>query len=567
MFRFESPIYLYLLTLIPLLFLLFALNLRKRRNLLGKLGNWKSVCSLLSNVSEKRVWFKFILLVSALFFLILSLARPQIGTRQKTDTVKGIEVVVALDVSNSMMAQDVKPTRLDKAKQIVSSVCNRLRNDKMALVVFAGNAFLQVPISADNVSITMFLDAVNTGMIPTQGTSINEALSVGNRSFSAQKGVKKALVMITDGEDHEGGIDDAIKELKKNDIKVFVMGIGEPKGAPVIVGGNYLRSMDGQIVISRLNEQMCKDVANRTDGTYIHVDNTNSAQEQLVNELKKLQASEMETTTYSEYNELFPWLAAISLVLLMMEVVVQYRKSRYSEKWERFWEHGNASKLVVFFVMCVTCMPTPAQTVTKIHTHKGNVSFNRKHDSLAIINYKKAIAADQANFKAHYNLGNTYLRQGKGQDAMKEYEKSASYTSSKLMKKTINHNMGCIYYFTKQYDKPVEAFKESLRADPKDNRVRYNLAMAQFMLKKNPGKSSPQPDPQQNKQDKQKNNQDNQNQGKTDAPNQKKPTDGSMSKQNAEQMLRAVQMKERKTQEKLKHKQKPNSRKYLEKNW
>ena len=475
--------------------------------------------------------------------------------------------MVALDVSNSMMAQDVKPTRLDKAKQIVSSVCNRLRNDKMALVVFAGNAFLQVPISADNVSITMFLDAVNTGMIPTQGTSINEALSVGNRSFSAQKGVKKALVMITDGEDHEGGIDDAIKELKKNDIKVFVMGIGEPKGAPVIVGGNYLRSMDGQVVISRLNEQMCKDVANRTDGTYIHVDNTNSAQEQLVNELKKLQASEMETTTYSEYNELFPWLAAISLVLLMMEVVVQYRKSRYSEKWERFWEHGNASKLVVFFVMFVTCMPTPAQTVTKIHTHKGNVSFNRKHDSLAIINYKKAIAADQANFKAHYNLGNTYLRQGKGQDAMKEYEKSASYTSSKLMKKAINHNMGCIYYFTKQYDKAVEAFKEALRADPKDNRVRYNLAMAQFMLKKNPGKSSPQPDPQQNKQDKQKNNQDNQNQGKTDAPNQKKPTDGSMSKQNAEQMLRAVQMKERKTQEKLKHKQKPNSRKYLEKNW
>lgn len=567
MFRFESPIYLYLLTLIPLLFLLFALNLRKRRNLLGKLGNWKSVCSLLSNVSEKRVWFKFILLVSALFFLILSLARPQIGTRQKTDTVKGIEVVVALDVSNSMMAQDVKPTRLDKAKQIVSSVCNRLRNDKMALVVFAGNAFLQVPISADNVSITMFLDAVNTGMIPTQGTSINEALSVGNRSFSAQKGVKKALVMITDGEDHEGGIDDVIKELKKNDIKVFVMGIGEPKGAPVILGGNYLRSMDGQVVISRLNEQMCKDVANRTDGTYIHVDNTNSAQEQLVNELKKLQASEMETTTYSEYNELFPWLAAISLVLLMMEVVVQYRKSRYSEKWKRFWKHGNASKLVVFFVMFATCMPTPAQTVTKIHTHKGNVSFNRKHDSLAIINYKKALAADQANFKAHYNLGNTYLRQGKGQDAMKEYEKSASYTSSKLMKKAINHNMGCIYYFTKQYDKAVEAFKESLRADPKDNRVRYNLAMAQFMLKKNPGKSSPQPDSQQNKQDKQKNNQDNQNQGKTDAPNQKKPTDGSMSKQNAEQMLRAVQMKERKTQEKLKHKQKPNSRKYLEKNW
>ncbi len=184
---------------------------------------------------------------------------------------------------------------------------------------------------------------------------------------------------------------------------------------------------------------------------------------------------------------------------------------------------------------------------------------------MAIINFKKAIASDSTNFKAHYNLGNTYFRQGMGQDAMKEYGKSVAHAPSRLIRKAVNHNMGCIYYFTKQYDKAVESFKESLRADPKDDRVRYNLAMAQYMQKKNPKQPSPQPEPQQSKQDKQDNNHNAHN--TSDSQDRKKKTDGGMSKQNTEQMLRAVQMKERQTQEKLKHKQKPNSRRYLEKNW
>lgn len=565
MLRFESPEYLYVLMAIPALVLLFALNMKKRRRLLCKLGKWEDLKSLFANVSEKRIWVKSSLLASALFLLVISFARPQLGTRQKTDMVTGIEVVVALDVSNSMLAQDVVPTRLDKAKQIVSSLCNRLDNDKIALVVFAGNAFLQVPISADNISVKMFLDAVNTGTIPTQGTSIAEALSVSRRSFTAQKGVKKAIVIITDGEDHEGGEDDIIKELKNNDINVFVLGIGETGGSPVKVGGSYLRDMAGQVVVSRLNEQMCKDIAKRTDGTYIHVDNSASAQEQLLGELNKLQSSELGMVTYSEYEELFPWFAAMALFLLTMEVLVQYRKSHYGEKWKRLWERSDRSRAWTAIVALAFCLTATAQTKTKVQTHKGNVSFNKKQDSLAIINFKKAIASDSTNFKAHYNLGNTYFRQGKGQDAMKEYGKSVAHAPSRLIRKAVNHNMGCIYYFTKQYDKAVESFKESLRADPKDDRVRYNLAMAQYMQKKNPKQPSPQPEPQQSKQDKQDNNHNAHN--TSDSQDRKKKTDGGMSKQNTEQMLRAVQMKERQTQEKLKHKQKPNSRRYLEKNW
>ncbi len=565
MFRFESPEYLYLLIAVPALALLFAFNMKKRRKLLGKLGQWDNVKPLLANVSEKRMWIKVGLLTAALSLLIISLARPQLGTRQKTDVVTGIEVVVALDVSNSMLAQDVTPTRLDKAKQIVSSLCNRLQNDKIALVVFAGNAFLQVPISADNVSVKMFLDLVNTGTIPTQGTSLAEALSVSGRSFTLQKGVKKAIVVITDGEDHEGGEDDVIKDLKNNDINVFVLGIGETKGSPIKVGGNYLRDMNGEVVISRLNEQMCKELANKTNGTYIHVDNSASAQDQLLGDLNKLQSSELGTVSYSEYNELFPWLASIALLLLVIEVLVQYRESDFSKKWRRLWERSDKSRLRMVIVLFALSMTATAQTLTKVQTHKGNVAFNKKQDSLAIIHYKKAIASDSTNFKAHYNLGNTYFRQSKGLDAIKEYKKSAAHSPSKLIKKAINHNMGCVYYFSGQYDKAVDAFKEVLRAEPKDDRVRYNLAMAQYMLKKNPKQSSQKPNPQQQKQNNQNKNQD--SQASPNSQNQNKKSEGGMSKQNAEQMLRAVQMKEQQTQEKLKHKQKPQSRRFPDKNW
>ena len=197
MFRFENSEYLYFLLLIPLFFYLFWLNEKRKRRLMLKMAKAEFVDKLLSEVSHGRVWLKFALAMTALAFMTIALSRPQIGTRLKTNTLSGIEIVLALDVSNSMMAQDVEPTRLDKAKQVVKTLSGKLKENKMALVVFAGNAFLQVPMSADNVSINMFLDAVNTSMVPTQGTSISEALTVSQKSFSSQKGVKRAIVLIT----------------------------------------------------------------------------------------------------------------------------------------------------------------------------------------------------------------------------------------------------------------------------------------------------------------------------------------------------------------------------------
>lgn len=327
MFRFESPEYLYLLIAVPCFVLLFWVNRLVARKRMLKMGRPQYIKAMASEVSDVRVWVKFGLLMGALSLIILMLARPQMGMRMKTDTASGIEVVVAMDVSNSMNAQDVEPTRLEKAKYVLSSLFKRLTNDRVALVAFAGNAFLQMPLSADNVSVDMFMDQMTTNMIPTQGTSIAEALSVCQKSFSEQEHVSRAIVLITDGEDHEGGIEEILAELKDQGVKVYVLGIGSPQGSPIVVGNEYLRDIDGNVVVTKLNEEMCKSIAAEADGTYIHIDNSNSAQEQLVSELKQLQKAKLDTAVYEEYNELFPWLAILAILLLIAEVVLLSKRS------------------------------------------------------------------------------------------------------------------------------------------------------------------------------------------------------------------------------------------------
>lgn len=574
MFRFENPQYLYFLLLIPVLIGLFWLNRRVGRRRLLRLGKPQYVKRLMADVSPKRVWAKFCLLLGALAFLVLALARPQMGMRLKTEQMDGIEVVVAMDVSNSMMATDVSPTRLEKAKQVVLSLCNRLKNDKIALVVFAGDAFLQMPMSADNVSVSMFLDDINTGMIPTQGTSIAEALNVSLGSFSTQKDVKRAVVVITDGEDHEGGVDEALAALKKKGAQVYVMGIGSTKGSPIRIGRDYLRDENGEIVITRLNEQMCRNIAKSANGAYIHIDNTNSAQDELVDDLNRLQRTNLQSDAYEEYNDLFPWMAVVALILLILEVVVQPRRTHYFDSWHLFTArpHGGKTAVLLIGVMMIMgagCQsPTRTNTPVKVQTNKGNIAFHKNADSLSVIHYKKALALDSVNYKAHYNLGNSYLTQGKAEEAVKEYEKSLQCNPTNIIKAAAYHNIGVINQSAQRYDEAIEAYKHSLRAFPRDDRTRYNLALCQRLRKKSPNQNQQQQQQQQNKnnqQDKQQQQQSPQQQQSQQQQQQSQRED--MSKQNAEQMLRAVQMKERDTQQKLKRKQVPATRRRLEKNW
>ena len=320
MFRFESPAYLWLLWSIPVLAIIrFVCYILRQKKLL-RFGEMSLVYRLMPNVSKIRPSVKFWLSVAALALMIVMLARPQMGSKISHEERNGIETIIAMDISNSMLAEDVVPSRLQKSKMLVENLVDHFTNDKIGLVVFAGDAFVQLPITTDYVSAKMFLQDINPSLIQTQGTDIARAISLSMNSFTQQKGLGKAIILITDGEDHEGGALEAAKEAKKKGINVFILGVGSSNGAPIPLGnGDYMRDNAGNTVMTALNEQMCRDVAKAGSGTYIHVDNTSDAQEKLNDELSRLQKGETDNVVYSEYNEQFQAFALLALILLIIE--------------------------------------------------------------------------------------------------------------------------------------------------------------------------------------------------------------------------------------------------------
>lgn len=328
MFRFENPAFLYLLIIIPVFILIRLLGIRKRKRKLKKFGDIELVKQLMPDVSYSRRALKFWLMMAALALIIVMLARPQMGTKISQEKRSGIEVIISLDISNSMRAEDVVPSRLDKSKMLIENMVDNFTNDKVGLVVFAGDAFIQLPITSDYVSAKMFLQNVDPSLIATQGTDLAGVIDLSSKSFTQQDKVGRAILIITDGEDHEGGAIEAAKKARKNGIRVFVLGVGSPKGSPVPDGnGGYMKDNTGQEVMSALNEDMCKQIAEAGGGAYIHVDNTSLAQRQLNDELTRLQKGDLSSVIYSEYDEQFQAVGILVLLLLVIETLILERKN------------------------------------------------------------------------------------------------------------------------------------------------------------------------------------------------------------------------------------------------
>ena len=328
MFRFEDPTYLYLLILLPFLIFIRIWGVRKRKKQLAKFGDPALLKQLMPNVSMARREVKFWLMTSAVALLIIMLARPQMGTKINQEQRQGIEVIIALDISNSMKAEDVAPSRLDKSKMLIENLVDNFTNDKIGLIVFAGDAFVQLPITSDYVSAKMFLQNITPELIAAQGTNLAEAIDLSSHSFTKQEKVGRAIIVITDGEDHEGGVEKVAKAAKKNGIRIFVLGVGSAKGAPIPDGnGGYMKDKTGQEVMSALNEDMCKQIAAAGGGAYIHVDNNNIAQRQLDNEIAKLQKGDIMNVVYSEYDEQFQAVGILLLLVLIIETILLESKN------------------------------------------------------------------------------------------------------------------------------------------------------------------------------------------------------------------------------------------------
>lgn len=328
MLKFEDPTYFWLLWIIPLLAVVRIGVLWQRCKRLQKIGDAALLKQLMPDVSKARREWKFGLLMAAIALMVVMLARPQMGSKVSNDKRNGIETIIAIDISNSMLARDVVPSRLDKSKMLVENLVDNFTNDKIGLVVFAGDAFVQLPITSDYVSAKMFLQSIAPSLITTQGTDVARAITLASNSFTQQQGVGRAIILITDGEDHEGGAEEAAKQARKKGINVFILGIGSTKDAPIPVGnGDYLKDASGNVVMTALNEQMCRSVAQAGSGTYIHVDNTSDAQEKLNSELSKLQKGETQSVVYSEYAEQFQAFAILVLILLIVEACLLEAKN------------------------------------------------------------------------------------------------------------------------------------------------------------------------------------------------------------------------------------------------
>lgn len=331
MFRFDNPTYLWLLLLIPLLAMIYLYSLRQSKRRLKRFGSLKLMHQLSPMASPRRKLIKFVLAELILTLLILIVARPQIGNKIANNTSReGIEVIMALDISNSMLATDVVPSRLDKSKLMVEGLMNKFTKNKLGLIVFAGDAFVQLPITSDYVSAKMFLDNINPSLIGTQGTDIGKAINLAMHSFTPNTQTGKAIVVITDGEDNEGGAEAMAKQAQERGIKVFILGIGSTQGATIpMPNGEDLRDANGNIVKTHLNEEMCKKIADAGHGVYIHVDNSSVADALLERELGKLQKGELNNVVYSDYDEQFQAFALLVVLSLIIDVFILERKRKY----------------------------------------------------------------------------------------------------------------------------------------------------------------------------------------------------------------------------------------------
>ena len=328
MIHFAQAQYLLLLLLIPFFFVVFALVMRLRRRRIRKFGDENLVRQLMPSYAKGKAWVRLTLFAVGFFFFVIGLSRPQIGAKLKEHETKGAEIMIVLDVSNSMLAEDYSPNRLERAKLAISRLVDKLRDDRIGLIVFAGNSFVQLPITTDYVSAKMFLNSISTESVPVQGTAIGDAINTAMRSFSAQSEKSRAIIVITDGENHEDDPVAAAEQAAEMGVRVFAIGVGSPEGKPIPMDGELLKDKDGNIVVTRLDEGVLQEVADAGNGVYVRAGNSEFGLNPVIEEIRRMEDEKYSSIVFEEYDEQFMYFLAIALFFFVIEILVGDRKSK-----------------------------------------------------------------------------------------------------------------------------------------------------------------------------------------------------------------------------------------------
>ena len=328
MILFAQYKYLLLLLLVPVILIAHGVKMRMRRKRIERFGDAALVEELMPSWSVAKGWLRTVLYSLAFFLFVIGLARPQIGAKLSEHEAKGAEIMICLDVSNSMLAEDYSPNRLERAKLAISRIVDRLQEDRIGLIVFAGSSFVQLPITTDYVSAKMFLNSIDTGSVPVQGTAIGDAVLTAARSFSEQSEKSRAIIVITDGENHEDDPVDAARQVAEMGIKVYTIGVGSLRGQPIPKDGQLMKDREGNIVVSRLDEGTLQQMAEAGNGAYVHADNEEFGLNPIIDDIRKMEAEKFNSVVFEEYDEQYMYFFAAALALFVIEMLIGERRLR-----------------------------------------------------------------------------------------------------------------------------------------------------------------------------------------------------------------------------------------------
>lgn len=590
MLRFAHPDYLWALLVIPLLALGFLFLHRRRKMLLRWFVSEPLVSQLAPDASTAKRTVKQALLLLSFVCLIIAAANPQVGTRLEEVKREGIDLFIALDVSLSMKAEDIRPSRLEKAKRDVSDLLRKLEGDRVGLVVFAGQAFVQFPLTADYSAADLFINAVDVEAVPVPGTMIGSAIEVALKSFRKDLPTQKAIVVVSDGENTEGDLAGAVDKARKEGVRVFAIGMGTPDGNPIPIYGatgertDYKHDRSGNIVLTKLDESALQQIALSTGGSYRRATNAGNEIDEIHNELAALQKTEMGSLQVTGFEDQFHYPLTLGIILLMIELLLSERRGRLLTRLMRVLPA--ARMLPLLLVVCIA--PVLSQTV-RSHVASGNEAYGKAKYADAEAEYKKALERDTTSREAQFNLGNAYYKQQRSDEAQRMYAHRIAASKTPADKEMAYYNLGNTFFKSQKLEESVEAYKRSLRLDPSDEDARYNYLLAKDRLKKQQdqqkqdkqNKQDKQDKNDQNKQDQQQDQNQQQNQDKQDQKNQQqqqpqqqqaKPDQtnqqqqkNQMPKQQADRILEALRNNEKEIQKQLR--KRAAARIIIEKDW
>jgi tetratricopeptide (TPR) repeat protein len=559
MLRFAHPEYLWLLGAIPILALALFIVHRWKKRLLARFISESLFSQLVPDISGPRRVVKQTLLLAAMGLLILALANPQVGTRLEEVKRKGIDMFVALDVSLSMKAEDIRPSRLEKAKRDVSNLLRKLKGDRVGLIVFAGEAFVQFPLTVDYSAADLFINAVDVDAVPIPGTMIGAAIEKGLESFRKDLPTQKAIIVVSDGENTEGDISGATQKARELGVRVYTIGMGTVEGAaiPLYSGGqrvDYKRDRAGSIVLTKLDEPALQQIAAATGGVYRRATSGGDEIDDIFTELSSLEKTEMGSLQVTGYQDQFQYPLVAAVFFLVLEQFLSERKGKFMVRLMRLLPV--AQRLAILILM--TTALGQAQTV-RSHLSAGNDYYKKHHFPEAETEYKKALEKDPASREAQFNLGDAFYKQDRFEEAQRAYNASAVNSPTPIDRAAAYHNIGNTLFKAGKLAESIEAYKHALKLNPWDDDTRYNYQLARERLKQQSQQQQNKDDQKKDeKQDQQKNQQQQpqqspqqqakQNESKQQQAQQQK---NQMSKQEAEQILQALRNKEAELQKQL----------------